>query len=412
MQLFEGQLGATLHSAAEFRNDLYLVSSSADRIDIVDIEARTRVGQITDGLSNPRHLAFTGFFNRRAYVSNHGDGGPSYVLPIDLSTLEMGTPILVDGRPESFAVPFDQLGQPPKAYVALGALGPGDGGVDSLAVLDTEADTLLRYVEIGCYAGSVLANAEEVLAFCENTDEAVVVSAETDEVVQRIAFGEDIGTPYGLGQGVGPGDPIEYAIRRSTPRSLTVLVVTVSGLAEVGRDEQTGEYRIERTIPIPDLATRPISAVSQTYYGSIVLGRPDPDDPFSADGTITTHDSESGELYDTYPAGVFPIHVVLDEAYPLAAGDEPEAGGLALALAGPNPARHRTTLLLTLDRPAELQIDLFDGLGRRVGTITSGARSAGEHRIGLDVSGLPAGAYAARATADGRTASLPITVAR
>lgn len=419
-QLLVGQLGSTLQSGNELGSDLYLVATSADRIDIVDLATRTRTGQITEGLNRPRYLEFVYWYLQRAYVTNHVYDGTSYVAPVDLGTQTVGAPIEVDGLPEGLAI----LAREGKAYVALGASGPGRLGVDSLAVLDTEADTLLRYVDIECAARFVTTGAHintwsgeepsaEVVAFCEDTDEAVVVSVETDAVIQRLEFDEDIGDPLGVGQSVGPGEPIQYAIRRATPPTWSFLVITASGIAEVVRDEKTGVYRIESTTPIPEADTRPISAVAGPYTSDLyVLGRPDPDDPFVADGTITVHNRGAGALRATYPAGVYPTYIVLDELYPVAEADGPEAAGLRLSLAGANPVRHHTALDLALNRPASVRVDLLYGLGRQVRTVTEGDRVAGVHRLRLGVEGLAPGTYVVRAVAEGLVASLPLAVVR
>lgn len=50
---------------------------------------------------------------------------------------------------------------------------------------------------------------------------------------------------------------------------------------------------------------------------------------------------------------------------------------------------------------------------RVVARVDAGRLAGGDHRIALPVGGLPAGLYAVRATADGRTvAAEPLTVAR
>ncbi|MEM1116561.1 MAG: hypothetical protein AAF845_15455 [Bacteroidota bacterium] len=410
VHLFGGQLGSTLQSATEAGDDLYLVSSSADRIDIVDLDTDTRVGQIASGLSSPRYLALLNAFDpSKAYVSNHVAGGSSYVVAVDLSARTVGTAIEVDGLPETIAVQFLGGGRG-KAYVALGASAANRDGVDSLAVLDAEADTLLRYVDIGCSARFVRETlGTEVVAFCEDTDEAVVIDAEADTVKQRLAFGEEIGDPFGVGQSVGPGSrPI--AVRR--PSSFEHYVITASGIAVVEPiDRDT--YGIVRTIPIPEADTRSISAVALSPGGNLlVLGRPDSDNPFSADGTITIHNADDGALRATYPAGVYPSHIVLDEQHPLAETAGSEVGGFRLTLAGANPARHHTAVDLVLDRPASVRVDLFDGLGRRVQTVATGDHAAGTHRLRLGVEGLAPGTYVVRAVSDSRVTSRPLTVVR
>lgn len=413
-QLFEGQLGSILQSATRYGDDLYLLSNSAGRVDIVDLETNVRTGQIANGLSNPRYLAFDPVsigseYPAKAYVSNHVYGGTSYISPLDLTTNTVGTAIEVDGLPETIALQFPGSSLR-KAYVALGTFGAGSG-VDSLAVLDTAADTLRGYIDIGCYARFVRETlGDEVLAFCEDTDEAIVIDAEADTVKQRLAFGEEIGDPFGVGQSVGPGS-FPIAVRR--PPSIEHYVITASGIAvvePVSRDE----YAVTRTIPIPEADTRSISAVAVEAVDafSLVLGRPDPDNPFSADGTVTVHDPDTGALLATYPAGIYPAHIAIDDRLPTAAEGSLEAAGLRLTLAGANPVRHHTALDLALVRPASVRVDLLDGLGRYVRTVTEGGRVAGVHRLRLDVGGFAPGTYVARAVADGRAVSLPVTVVR
>lgn len=408
VQLFEGQLGSILQSAARYGDYLYVISNSANRLEIVALETTERVGQVAGGFSGPRYLGFVGGGSGlRAYVSNQVYGGTSYILPVDLTARTVGTPIEVDGLPEAIAV-VPYLGT--KAYVALGTFGPGAGGVDSLAVLDTEADRLLGYIDIGCFARFVRETFDgDVIAFCEDTNEAVVIDAEADVVKQRMAFDEQIGDPFGIGQSVGSGS-FPVAVRR--PPSFEHYVVTASGIAEIAPGDQD-RYEIKRTIRIPEADTRSISAVSLSNYGfALVLGRPDPDNPFSADGTVTVHDAETGDLIATYPAGVYPAHVAIDDRLPVASEGVPEAAGLGLTLAGANPVRAHTALDLALDRPASVRVDLLDGLGREVRTVMDGERIAGVHRLRLDVGGLAPGTYVARAVAEGRVVSLPITVVR
>lgn len=407
-QLFDGSLGSILQSATLIGSDLYLVANSANRITVVDTEADRIVGQAGGGaaspFSSPRYLADLG---SRALVTNHVYGGTSYVLPLDLDDLTTGTPIEVAGLPETMAVVDGR-----KVYVALGAFGPGAGGVDSLAVLDAGADPVtVDYLDIDCYARFVMMTQSfEVLAFCTDTDEMVVVDPDADAVVQRLAFGEEIGDPSDVGQTVGIAG-IALPVRRAAPPpASSFLVIVASGLVEVG-DSRDG-WEIVRRIPISDTDTRPISAVAVPVgTGRIVLGRPDPDAPFSADGVVTVHDYD-GSLVATYPAGVYPTHVAVQERIPTATAGAPGGAAVGLVLAGPNPARARTALAVTLDRPARATVTLYDVLGRPALTLGGGALAAGTHTLGVDVSALPAGLYLARVVTEGGAADVAVTVAR
>ena len=415
-QLYEGQLGSTLQSATQVGDHLYLVASSANRIEVVDAETQVRVGQIggvdASPFSSPRYIEI-GPFLRDAYVSNqvYSEGDPSYVLPLTLSPEtnggEPGTPIPVDGLPEGMAHTGDSL------YVALGAFGPGNGGVDSLAVIDPRQNELAGYIDIGCSARFVFADQlGNLAAVCEDTDELVVLDREARTVKQRLAFGEAVGDPTGVGQTVAPGR-IYIVVRRADPRAASYLIITASGIVEVTSETQDESYTIERTVAIPEADTRPISAVGSGGGGPyLYLGRPDPDNPFSADGTITVHDDQDGTLLATYPAGIYPVQIPLDEAFGSAAEQAAAAAALDLAFSGPNPARGGTALSFTLRQPEAARVTIHDLLGRTVATVADGAFGAGEQRVDLNVAGLAAGLYRVLVTTGGTVASLPLTVVR
>ena len=405
-QLFDGSLGSILQSATLIDDTLYLVANSANRIDVVDATSNQRTDQITGGFSSPRYLTPMGFEFEKAYVSNQVySGGSSFVLPLDLTTNTTGAPIPVDGLPEAIAIPDDG----DKAYVALGTFGPGNGGVDSVAVISTGTDALLRYIDIGCFARFVVAPqfSDRVIAFCTDTDEAVVIETQSDTVVQRLAFGEDIGDPFGIGQDVGPGTFL-IATRRRLPNTGTFFVITSSGVAEVSFD-QTG--LTARTIPIPNADTRPISAVALSPFGGLLLGRPNPDAPFSADGTVTLHSDADGSLIATYPAGIYPVHVALQERIPVATDGAPATSALAVALDGPNPTAGPTALVLTLRQPETVRVAVLDVTGRTVAT-TEAVLGAGPQRVALDLGALPAGTYLARVAAGAERGALVLSVAR
>ncbi|MEM6326231.1 MAG: CotH kinase family protein [Bacteroidota bacterium] len=95
--------------------------------------------------------------------------------------------------------------------------------------------------------------------------------------------------------------------------------------------------------------------------------------------------------------------------------DPTEAGRLALVSVAPNPFREAVSVTVSLPAPARLTLDLFDALGRRVGTVSREA-SAGPSRVVWDRP-LPAGTYLARVTAfsaSGRaeTEAVRVTVVR
>ncbi|RPH95142.1 T9SS C-terminal target domain-containing protein [candidate division KSB1 bacterium] len=67
--------------------------------------------------------------------------------------------------------------------------------------------------------------------------------------------------------------------------------------------------------------------------------------------------------------------------------------GIALGSCYPNPFNAMTVLPLMLNRPTPISIELFDISGRRVTAFHYSLLPVGEHRILLDLSGLPSGIY-------------------
>jgi hypothetical protein len=65
----------------------------------------------------------------------------------------------------------------------------------------------------------------------------------------------------------------------------------------------------------------------------------------------------------------------------------------------PNPFNAAVTLTFTLPISSQVEIALYDVLGRKVKTLVNEFRPAGEYRIAVDGSDLPSGIYVARMSA-------------
>jgi hypothetical protein len=92
------------------------------------------------------------------------------------------------------------------------------------------------------------------------------------------------------------------------------------------------------------------------------------------------------------------------EFYPWAVSDEggpSTAGTFSLDANFPNPFSLSTTLVYNMEREGTVELGLYDVLGRRLVSVDSGLRGAGEHRVALDGSGLASGLYVARLMVDG-----------
>lgn len=91
---------------------------------------------------------------------------------------------------------------------------------------------------------------------------------------------------------------------------------------------------------------------------------------------------------------------------------ESRAAGVSLWQSVPNPARDRAEIRYALERGGTVALSLYDGAGREVATLESGTRGAGEHRIAVDLSTLPAGVYRYTLRANGTTLTRSLTVVR
>ena len=78
----------------------------------------------------------------------------------------------------------------------------------------------------------------------------------------------------------------------------------------------------------------------------------------------------------------------------------------------PNPTRAASRLAYSLPESADVVIDVFDAVGRRVATLDEGARPVGNHVAELDAASLPAGVYSIRLRAGSYVATQRFSVVR
>ncbi|MEM1044398.1 MAG: T9SS type A sorting domain-containing protein [Bacteroidota bacterium] len=392
--------------AAVIGDRLYLTAGSSflgtDRLDVFDIATEAQVDQVTEGLVNPRYIAEVA--PGKAYVTNTDFAGGGFVLPLDLSTGTPGTPIPVVGNPEDVTLSAG------RAFVALGAFGASD----SLAVIDPATDTLVDYIDVACGARFVIAASGFVVATCTDTDEAVIIDPATLDVADRIALGVEIGDPNQSGQDANSTQTI-FPVGRTEEEGSGILISSETGLLSVtiNVDGMTGAPITDVfTIPIAGTAERPITALAGNAQRGFIVGRPDADNAFSANGTVELYDG-SGALVTSFEAGIFPSYVALnpDRFGGTAVAEGPGASALPVALAGPNPTRGQTALAITLRQPATVRVTIHDMTGRVARTLDA-TLAAGTQRIDLDMGGLPAGAYLARVAADEGLATVPLVLVR
>ncbi len=78
----------------------------------------------------------------------------------------------------------------------------------------------------------------------------------------------------------------------------------------------------------------------------------------------------------------------------------------------PNPFNPNTTLTFTLPTAGDVNLTVFDALGRHVATVVEGYRGAGTHHVGFNASGLVSGSYLAVLRSGRNVASIRMTLAR
>jgi len=148
-----------------------------------------------------------------------------------------------------------------------------------------------------------------------------------------------------------------------------------------------------------------------TYYAYAYMDlninfRPDPNEPYGVYGGTT-------------PA---PIHVeqtdfpddvditLLDPAW--TGESRAPATSFSLGPVYPNPFNSRASVSLSLPVAREVDLALYDLLGRRVRSLARGPLSAGTHSVTISAEGLPSGIYYVRLSAVGMTTMQPALLIR
>ncbi|MDX1419855.1 MAG: alpha-amylase family glycosyl hydrolase [Rubricoccaceae bacterium] len=102
------------------------------------------------------------------------------------------------------------------------------------------------------------------------------------------------------------------------------------------------------------------------------------------------------------PAGIYAVPVE-DDTRPVA---------FRLDGPAPNPFSTATTLAFAVPEPGDVQLEVFDLLGRRVAVLVSEPLPAGSYRAELSAAGLPSGVYVVRLAAAGQSATTKLTLTR
>jgi hypothetical protein len=139
----------------------------------------------------------------------------------------------------------------------------------------------------------------------------------------------------------------------------------------------------------------------------------DSQNAFDLDGNAVSMDI-SGQIAASGPylpgAASLPETVNLSVISPAAVAEAQTPGPFRLTGVYPNPVRGRATIELSLDAAADVDVAVFDLLGREVDAISAGRLSIGEHDLEWDASALPSGLYVVRLSAGARSVTKSVVV--
>jgi hypothetical protein len=90
---------------------------------------------------------------------------------------------------------------------------------------------------------------------------------------------------------------------------------------------------------------------------------------------------------------------------------EVDNSGFALTVS-PTPIPENATVEYTIVKPGAVRLALFDMFGREVVVLEQTEKGVGRHYVQLSTDKLSNGAYLLRLDADGRQATLPVTITK
>jgi hypothetical protein len=201
-------------------------------------------------------------------------------------------------------------------------------------------------------------------------------------------------------------EPVEVTLAelRDNGEAYEARLVRVEGLttSATGTFAAANSYNVgDATVPLPATGASPVVLRIPNAADTEWAGQPVPDGPFTFEGVIGQFTPNS----DGTPAGEGYQLLVIGEGDIILEGVSTDPGALPVAFGVegnyPNPFAARTALRFSLPADAEVRVEVYDVMGRRVLAVPAVAVSGGAGQsIALDANGLAAGTYLWRLTAD------------
>lgn len=275
-------------------NEFLVVFGGTGTLDVFNLETKNRLGQVT-GIPNPRYVISDG---EVAYVTSqsYSDDTDPAVYVVNLSELQVEAIIPLSANPEGIAGTSSSL------FVATGNV---DGQIEVINRVD---NTVVDTINPECDAPRrPYVTSQGLLAVaCSGAtiyDDDFNVVEETDGAL-RIIDPRD-GTILNREDLSGQLTSASAQQRTFHSRLSNTLFAVLEGNTVVEYNTRNGDLG-DLQVDGPPIGAIAFDAVNQRLY----LGRPDPDNPFGAAGTVTVHEP-GGAQVQSYEAGIAPGHIAV-----------------------------------------------------------------------------------------------------
>lgn len=287
-------IGSIIQSLALRGNRGYIMSNSADRIDVFDLDRQERVAQITD-VKSPRYMAFVD--DSTAYVTNQA---PGTVTIIDLPSNSKSNILKVGSNPEGLT---EAAG---KVYVANHNFGSGS----TVSVIDAGEHLTEEPIDVQCDGprGVLTDRQRDVWVFCtgntvyddnwnvvDRTDGAVrIIDPVSDQVTAEFSIDGQIST-------AGPGQDAFFSAQSQT----AYVVVEQEKILRFDTESNTGPTEI------PVAAGDPIGTIAYSAGDDLLYVGRTPG--FESPGTIEQYVPGDSSVVDQFEAGIAPAFIAFDK---------------------------------------------------------------------------------------------------